>query len=84
VFHRYVVLRSGWEWELPLQPAEFRRGSVFGNLAAALRWLAEGRVRVDGLAATLLPTQAQQAYQDLLHQRAERLTVVFDWTSKER
>jgi threonine dehydrogenase-like Zn-dependent dehydrogenase len=84
VFHRYVVLRSGWEWELPLQATEFRRGSIFGNLEAALRWLADGRVRVDHLATMLPPSQAQPAYQDLLHQRSERLSVVFDWTSVRR
>lgn len=81
VFHRYVVLRSGWEWELPLDPTEFRTNSIFGNFAAALSWLAEGRVRVDGLYTSVSPREAQQAYQDLLHLRAERLAVVFDWTS---
>jgi threonine dehydrogenase-like Zn-dependent dehydrogenase len=84
VFHRYVILRSGWEWQLPLQPAEFRRNSILGNLAAALRWLAEGRVRVDGLYRTVSPRDAQQVYQDLLHQRHERLAAVFDWTAAIR
>ena len=82
VFHRYIVLRSGWEWELPLHETEFRGNSLFGNLAAALRWLAEGRVRVDGLAAIMPPREAQRAYQDLLHQRSGRLTAVFDWTGE--
>ena len=84
VFHRYVTLRSGWEWELPLQATEFRSGSIYGNLAAALQWLAEGRVRVSELYAAVSPWEAQQAYQDLLHQRAERLAVVFDWESLAR
>src|SRR5204863_6310376 len=47
IFHRYVTVRSGWEWELPLHPTEFRTGSIHGNLAAALRWLSEGRVSVE-------------------------------------
>jgi threonine dehydrogenase-like Zn-dependent dehydrogenase len=81
VFHRYVTLRSGWEWEVPIQPAEFRTGSIMANLAAALRWLAEGRVRVDDLYTLLPPRDAQSAYQDLLHRRAERLAIVFDWTA---
>lgn len=84
VFHRYVVLRSGWEWELPLQPADFRNGSIYSNFAAALRWLSEGRVRVDGLYSLASPREAQQAYQDLLHQRAERLAVVFNWENLGR
>jgi threonine dehydrogenase-like Zn-dependent dehydrogenase len=80
VFFRYVVLRSGWEWELPLDPTEFRENSIFENYAAALRWLAAGRLSVEGLYTPSSPADAQQAYQDLLHQRTERLAVVFDWT----
>jgi threonine dehydrogenase-like Zn-dependent dehydrogenase len=81
VFFRYVVLRSGWEWELPMQPAEFREGSIFENYAAALRWIQEGRVRVSELYTLVHPRECQAAYQELLHQRTERLAVVFDWTS---
>jgi threonine dehydrogenase-like Zn-dependent dehydrogenase len=80
VFHHYAVLRSGWEWELPLQPTDFLTNSIFGNLEAALQWLAEGRIQVDGLYALIPPRQAQQAYQSLLHRQGERLAVVFDWT----
>jgi threonine dehydrogenase-like Zn-dependent dehydrogenase len=79
IFHRYVTLRSGWEWELPLHPTEFRTNSIYGNLSAALKWLAEGRVSVDCVYAMVPPRDAQRAYQDLLHQRTERLAVVFDW-----
>lgn len=82
VFHKYVVLRSGWEWELPLHATDFRDHSIFGNYAGALRWLAEGRVRVNDLAVTLPPTQAQQAYEDLLRNRCRGLTVLFDWRSE--
>lgn len=81
VFHHYAVLRSGWEWELPLQPTDFFTNSIFGNLEAALHWLAEGRIQVDGLSAVLPPREAQQAYQSLLHPQEDRLTVVFDWTT---
>lgn len=80
VFHNYLVLRSGWEWELSLQPTEFRTGSIFGNYRAALDWLADGRIRVDGLYSLLSPRDAQQAYQDLLHSRVDRLAIVFDWS----
>ena len=80
VYRRYVVLRIGWEWEIPRYGAEFRTGSVFGNLAAAARWLAEGRVRADGLYRTASPRDAQQVYQDLLHRRGDGLTVAFDWS----
>jgi threonine dehydrogenase-like Zn-dependent dehydrogenase len=80
VFHRYVTLRSGWEWELPRQPTDFRTNSIFENYQAALRWLAEGRVRVDELFTKAPPRDCQRVYQDLLHRRGERLAVVFDWT----
>jgi threonine dehydrogenase-like Zn-dependent dehydrogenase len=79
VFHRYVVLRSGWEWELPLDAAEFRAGSIYGNVATALDWLAQGRIAVDDLYTLRAPEDAQAAYQDLLHHRGDRLAVVFDW-----
>lgn len=79
VFHKYVVLRSGWEWEVPRHPTEFRTNSISQNFVAALEWLADGRLSVDGLYEKVPPREAQRAYQDLLHMRAERLAVVFDW-----
>jgi threonine dehydrogenase-like Zn-dependent dehydrogenase len=79
VFRRYVNLRSGWEWELPLYPTEFRGGSIYGNLAAALRWLQEGRVKVSELHTVMSPKRAQQAYQMLRDGQCEKLTVAFDW-----
>jgi threonine dehydrogenase-like Zn-dependent dehydrogenase len=80
IFHKYVVMRSGWEWELPGHPTDFRTNSIYGNLAAALKWLAEGRIRVDSLATKVPPREAQQAYQNLVHKRSEQLTYIFDWT----
>jgi threonine dehydrogenase-like Zn-dependent dehydrogenase len=80
IFHRYVVLRSGWEWEVPRHRTDFQKNSIFDNLAAALRWLSDRRVRVHDLYAVVPPREAQHIYQDLLHQRAARLATVFDWT----
>lgn len=79
VFRKYAVLRSGWEWELPLQTTDFRQNSIFGNLGAALRWLAEGHIRVDGLYALASPRNAQEVYQGLLRAPGGRLTALFDW-----
>jgi threonine dehydrogenase-like Zn-dependent dehydrogenase len=79
VFRRYVVLRSGWEWEVPRHEADFARGSVFGNLAAALRWLAEGRVRVEGLYETVSPREAADVYRRLHEGSFGKLAAVFDW-----
>jgi threonine dehydrogenase-like Zn-dependent dehydrogenase len=80
VFHRYVVVRSGWEWEVPMHPREFACGSIIANWAAGLRWLADRRVRVDGMATVVSPKDAQRVWQDLLHQRGSP-TVVFDWNA---
>lgn len=83
VFHRYVVLRSGWEWELPRHPTEFRPGSVWGNLEGALRWLADGKILVD-VYSLYAPADCQSAYQNLLLGREPRLAVVFDWQQHQQ
>ncbi|MCL4505921.1 MAG: zinc-binding alcohol dehydrogenase [Chloroflexi bacterium] len=80
VFNRYVTVRSGWEWELPLLPTDFRTNSIHGNITGALRWLAEDRVNVTGLAEQRSPRDAQQVYQQLLHRPEQSLSVLFDWT----
>jgi len=80
VFHRYITLRSGWEWQLPLGAADFQGNSIYGNLAAALGWLAEGRVRVEGLYHAISPSRAQAAYSRLLEKKGGVLTYVFSWS----
>jgi threonine dehydrogenase-like Zn-dependent dehydrogenase len=72
-------MRSGWEWELPNQPTDFRTNSIYGNFNATLKWLAEGKVCVEPLATKISPREAQTAYQNLLHKRTDRLTYLFDW-----
>lgn len=79
IFFNYLVIRTGWEWELPRQPEDFRVNSVFENISGALGWLADGRVSVDNIFTTYDPERCQQAYQDLLHKQTDRLAVVFDW-----
>jgi threonine dehydrogenase-like Zn-dependent dehydrogenase len=80
VFNRYVVVRSGWEWEVPLLPTDFRTNSMYTNIAGAMQWLADGKVKVEGLAMPASPRDAQQVYQQLLHQPAKSLTALYDWT----
>ena len=84
VFHRYVVLRSGWEWELPRQPEEFRTGSIRENLEAALCWIADNRICLDELFSIYSPHHCQQAYQDLLRGDLPGVAAVFDWTQIDR
>ena len=80
IFFNYAHIRSGWEWELPHHPQDFKHNSLFENYAGALRWLQEGRVSVSNIYTKYHPADAQNAYQDLLHKRNNRLAVVFDWT----
>ncbi len=79
VFHKYAVLRSGWEWELPLHTSDFQPHSIFGNFVAAIKWLAQGAVKVDGLYGKANPADAQNVYQSLLNNTAQSLCVIFDW-----
>ncbi|MEN6645116.1 MAG: zinc-binding dehydrogenase [Armatimonadia bacterium] len=84
IFHKYAVVRSGWEWEVPRQPIDFQQGSIFGNIAGALRWLDEGRVQVDGLYQVMSPQDCQAAYQGLMTHTLPRPAVVFDWSSADQ
>ncbi len=79
IFHRYVSVRSGWEWQIPLQPRDFAMNSIMENLSAALGWLVEGRLKVAGLAGLYAPEQAQEVYSRLLDQSLPTPTAVFDW-----
>lgn len=81
VFHKYAVLRSGWEWELPLHTSDFHPHSIFGNYVAAIKWLSEARINVTGLFAEVSPSDAQSVYQGLLNNITASLCVVFNWES---
>ncbi|HTK07487.1 MAG TPA: hypothetical protein VL485_09975 [Ktedonobacteraceae bacterium] len=79
IFHRYVVLRSGWEWELPMHATEFRQNSIWENLDAALHWLSEGRLDTSNLYTVANPQHAGQIYRNLLQSPPEKLATIFDW-----
>lgn len=83
VFHNYVVLRSGWEWELPHHTSDFRPHSIYANYHLALRWLAENRIPSQELITLHRPKNAQDVYQRLLHGKAEGLFQVFDWAKTQ-
>jgi len=81
IFFNYVILRSGWEWELPHQEQDFRQGSIFANFNEALRLLTERRVIVDGLYQELDPSACQNVYQDLMNRRSSTLFQLFSWAN---
>lgn len=80
IFHRYIHVHSGWEWELPRQRAEFDRASIWSNIQGAMHWLEKKRIHVDGVYDVCSPDQCQQAYDRLTKQGEGPLTTVFDWT----
>jgi threonine dehydrogenase-like Zn-dependent dehydrogenase len=82
VFHRYVVLRSGWEWELPMDATDFRPGNLMQNLAAGLEWIRSNKIRLDGFANRASPFEAQRVYSELLQQRTQTLTTIFEWDNE--
>ncbi len=91
VFKNYVVLRSGWEWELPIQTRNFKweelltgynnsPQSIFSGFRKALGWLGAGRIAADGLTEKVDPRDAPSVYRDLQERRKSGLFVVFDWS----
>ncbi|MBI5831815.1 MAG: zinc-binding alcohol dehydrogenase [Armatimonadetes bacterium] len=79
IFHRYVVLRSGWEWEVPTHPRDFSPTSLDQQMTAALDWLRAGRVDVAGLAEVVAPGECDEAYRRLAEQAIDGLSVLFAW-----
>lgn len=81
VFHRYVVLRSGWEWQIPADDMPFAIGSNQSrNIQLAMRWLLDGTVSVTRLARRFAPGQAQAVYESFAGGSAATLTALFDWS----
>ncbi|HEY8589669.1 MAG TPA: hypothetical protein VIL55_08975 [Naasia sp.] len=79
VFHRYAVLRSGWEWQVPAERLPFGGANLGGNVRTALRWLRNGDIRVEHLADAHPPSAAQAVYDGLADGTLPRPTALFDW-----
>jgi threonine dehydrogenase-like Zn-dependent dehydrogenase len=91
VFRNYVVLRSGWEWEIPLHSRAFKweellegynnaPQSIFSGFGKALRWLAEGRIAGVDQIVSVDPRDPASVYGDLMNRRTKALFVAFDWS----
>jgi 2-desacetyl-2-hydroxyethyl bacteriochlorophyllide A dehydrogenase len=77
VFERFLSLRSGWEWQVPLYGEE-------RSVADCTRWvierLADGSVATGQLvSATVTPEGAPAAYGLLGSEPERHLTFLFDW-----
>jgi threonine dehydrogenase-like Zn-dependent dehydrogenase len=78
IFHRYVSVRSGWEYQIPFEANGFRGPSTRSNLVTALDWLVTDRLPVDHLAENVSPERAKEVYQGLSSWHT--LSAVFDWS----
>jgi len=79
VFHRYVSLRSGWEYQIPFDAEDFCRANTRNNLIKALDWLNSRSLRVDHLAINVSPEEGNEVYQGLSSRTWPSLSAVFDW-----
>lgn len=81
LFHEYLTLRSGWEWQLPMFADDLDRHSHEENYAHALALLAAGDVVVDELVTHVVrPDDVGRAYEGLAHEKEDYLGVLIDWS----
>lgn len=83
---RYITLRSGWEWQLPMfdvadQPSGVHQpGSVVHSTRYCFDLLRQGKVHVRELIThRFSPEECQRAYEGAVDRKAEQLGVVFLW-----
>ncbi|MCQ6561045.1 zinc-dependent alcohol dehydrogenase [Paenibacillus mendelii] len=79
IFHQYVVIRSGWEWEIPLRPGHFQPHSIFTDLHKGMRWLSEGLTDLSVFTRKVSPRNVNEVYNDLADGKYPELFILFDW-----
>src|SRR5262249_36650125 len=83
VFDKYLALRSGWEWQIPLY-GERPPGSIAGCTEWILACMREGSLQgVDLITDRVAPDEAPQTFAWLLDRPAEHLGVLVDWRRGE-
>ncbi|MGH6644376.1 MAG: dehydrogenase, partial [Bradyrhizobium sp.] len=84
------VLRSGWEFEIPLHSIGFKYEdlfegynnsphTIFSGFRIALDWLAAGRMKIEGQTTKVDPSDPASVYRDLAARKVDGLFAVFDW-----
>lgn len=83
---RYLTVRSGWEWQLPLHDGAGRAdavhqpGSVTHSTGYAFRLLSSQQVRVRELVThRTTPDRCQDVYTGAVDRKSAQLGVLFDW-----
>ncbi|MEO6609276.1 MAG: dehydrogenase, partial [Aestuariivirga sp.] len=90
VFFSFAVLRSGWEWEVPIVERGFvweelyegynnAPHSTMSELKLALDWLAAGKIPLDGLVTSRKISNPQPIYDALMARTIAQPFVVLDW-----
>lgn len=80
IFERYIHIRSGWEWQLPVLPTTFGPSSLVHNAESVLRWLDAGQIVVEPmLSHQVAPESANFVYGEMVDNKDRYLGVVFDW-----
>jgi 2-desacetyl-2-hydroxyethyl bacteriochlorophyllide A dehydrogenase len=79
IFNKYLALRSGWEWQIPLYGSR-PPGSIAGCTAWILACMRDGSLVLEELITDRVsPAQVPAAYADLLDRPASHMGVVIDW-----
>jgi len=92
IFFKFAVVRSGWEWDIPVQGRDFvweelyegynnAPHSTMSGLKLALSWLAAGKIPLIGLVAARKLSQPQNTYDDLMAKKIKEPFVIFDWST---
>lgn len=95
VFFNLVTLRSGWEWQLPIQSKGFvweellegynnAPHSIMGGFAQALDWLAEKRFALDGMFHTAMPNDPAALYESIARREIAEPFIVLDWAGVDQ
>lgn len=80
IFERYIHIRSGWEWQLPVLPTTFGPSSLVHNCESILRWLETRQIVVEPmLSHRVSPDLADSVYSEMVSNKDRYLGVVFDW-----
>ena len=93
VFFNFVLLRSGWEWEVPIRSRgfvweELLQGynnaphSTFSGFERAMTWLAERRFDPAGLVHAAVPDNPGKLYAEIRERRIEEPFIVLDWARR--
>lgn len=82
LFHHYLTVRSGWEWQLPYAntPPLLAEPTMHRNITNALRWLHDGSVTVAGLFEEIYVSTASDAYALLQRRESPAPTYVLRWS----